>query len=378
MRIVFFVSSVGDTLLAKATMTKLRGKNLKDVMFIVPLTSTAVTHTADLAEIDQIYRISLDQIINQPNALDRKQISLEEIEHISQFIQENNIDRAYIGVPSVNNDIPFQIANNLAIPCTIAYEYMFKPQDHTMWNYIDELAAKDKCDFAVPLITAKDDILAKNSNAKVQEIGHLSIDRAQETNFINSQSVREALSVNTEKEFIFISGTTQPTKTDNTFLNALLGEIATGKYPHLQLRMGLHPGVSDADEYLQALIKTCENYPDTKAQFKIIITKQFKNKLKSTSLLNDFILEAEVAGAEAAQAADRVAQAVPGALLNEAALKGKPSYFHDQSAIPYLPREWFSNNLAAFFTDKSQRSHSREELGLKEPAPDALAKLMMG
>ena len=38
----------------------------------------------------------------------------------------------------------------------------------------------------------------------------------------------------------------------------------------------------------------------------------------------------------------RVAQAVPGALLNEAALQGKPSYFHAQENKPYLPRLLFS------------------------------------
>jgi len=71
------------------------------------------------------------------------------------FINENKIQRAYIGVPSSNNEIPYQIANSIEIPCTIAYEYMFKPATHSFFNYVNSLAAKENCDFAVPLSPAK-------------------------------------------------------------------------------------------------------------------------------------------------------------------------------------------------------------------------------
>jgi hypothetical protein len=326
---------------------------------------------------DKISRVLINQITDQPDTLEKNKISLDDLEKISHFIREKNIQRAYIGVPSINNEVPFQIANHLDIPCTIAYEYMFKPANHSLWNYIDGLAVKENCDFAVPLISAKNDILEINKNAKICEIGHLSIDRSQMMNLIDSTPVRESLSINKEDKFIFISGTTQPTEVDNQFLDALLSEISTGKYPGLQLRMGLHPGVKDPDSYLQTLLKTCERYSIASNQFKIILTTPFEKKLQNPTLSSPFIFRSEVSGADAAQAADKVAQAVPGALLNEAALKGKPSYFHDETAVPYLPKKWFSGNLTTFFTAKPEPSHSRKELGLEDTAPNLLAKHMM-
>jgi len=47
------------------------------------------------------------------------------------------------------------------------------------------------------------------------------------------------------------------------------------------------------------------------------------------------IIRCDLSGTAAA--ADKIAQAVPGALLNKAAMKGKPSYFHAEIAEPYLP-----------------------------------------
>lgn len=376
MPIAFFVSSIGDTDLAKATITKLKEQNSKDIIFLIPLTSIAISRTDDITENDQISRVSIDQITKQSAILSENLVSSESLEKISDFVGKNNIQRAYIGVPSINNEIPFQIAHCLDIPCIIAYEYMFKPLNHVFWNYVDKLASKDNCDFAVTLEPAKKAIMEINYNAKVHKIGHLSIDRSQTVNNLDTTYIKKSLSVNSEKELIFISGTTQPTDVDNQFLDSLLSEISTSKYPNIQLRMGLHPGVKDPDAYLQALIETCKKYPQAEEQFKIIMTTQFKSRLQHPILSESFILPIDISGADAEQAADKVAQAVPGALLNEAALKGKPSYFHDTSAIPYLPQKWFASNLSTFFTAKTESLHSRKELGLEESAPDLLAKLM--
>src|SRR5206468_3076839 len=102
---------------------------------------------------------------------------------------------------------------------------------------------------------------------------------------------------------------------------------AGGKYPNLQLRFGLHPGVKDMDTYLQKLLEICKKYPEIQSQFKIILSAQLENKLQHPLSKFDsiFIIQSEVSGSDAAQAADKITQAVPGALLNEAALKGKPS-----------------------------------------------------
>jgi len=341
MKIAFFVSSVGDTDLAKATISKLIEQHSPESILVIPLTTTAVDRIKDLKGAP-ISVISIEVIAKQAGLLTNEQISEQEAEAVKVFLQENHIEHVYIGVPSNNNVIPYQIATRLTIPFTVAYEYMFKPEKHSLWKHV---------------------------------VGHLSLDRVQEV-FSDVVKTRNILSVDAEQELVIVSGTTQPTEVDKQFLNALLGELSTGKYPSIQLRMGVHPGVKNLDDYLQTLLKTCEMYPSTKDQFKIIINSQIAGKLKQPLVDSPFIIRADVSGPDAAQAADKITQAVPGALLNEAALKGKPSYFHDKSLKPYLPRSWFSGNISAFFTEKPQSPHSKDELGLTDTAPSLLSKLI--
>lgn len=375
MKIAFFISSVGDTDLAKATISKLVMQST-DTIIIIPLTATALDRTKDLMDNKIISVVTIEEITKQVGLLAKDQISEQEIESVKLFLEENNIQHAYFGVPSNNNEIPYQIARRLDISFTVAYEYMFKPEKHGLWKYVNQLASKRNCNFAVPLDSAVTDIKELNSNATTRVVGHLSLDRAQGATPDISKT-RMTLSVATEQELIFVSGTTQPTEVDNLFLNALLAELSTGKYTSIQLRMGLHPGVKDLDLYLQELLKTCELYPTTKDQFKIVLTNQMAGKLIQPLADSPFIIKADVSGSDAAQAADKVTQAVPGALLNEAALKGKPSYFHEKSAKPYLPKHWFSETIATFFTAKSQPPRTKKDLGLSDSAPSMMSKLII-
>lgn len=376
MRIAFFVSSIGDTDLAKATISKLADQESVELISIISLTTAADKRTEDLIGNKRISRISLNEITQRADALSNDKVSSEDLAKIRSYISENGIQRAYLGVPSTNNEVPFQIAESLKIPCTIAYEYMFKPAKHTFWGYVDGLTSKGNCDFAVTLTQAKLDILEINANAKVHEIGHLSLDRQQE-NKTDPTPTRKSLSVNNiQDELVFISGSTQPIEIDNQFLDAILNEISSGNYPGIQLRMGIHPGVKDLDAYLQTLLATCEKYAKTKDQFKIILTDSLEKRLKQPIPSDLFILRAEVSGSEAAQAADKISQSVPGALLNEAALAGKPGYFHEKSTTPYLPSKWFSESISSFFTAQPQKPRSREDLGLKDTAPNIMAKLL--
>jgi hypothetical protein len=320
-----------------------------------------------------VSRVPLDKITQRPEVLLEEKLSHEELETITQFIEENKIERAYIGVPSSNSDVPYQIAHSLKIPFTVAYEYMFKSK-HRFFDYVDSMASQKNCDFAVPLRPAKDDILAINPAANVYEIGHLTLDQLPPAS--DTRYIRESLLAGIDDDLVFISGTTQPTEIDNEFLNAILMELSTGKYPTLQLRMGIHPGIQNADIYIQTLLQTCQKYPETSSQFKIIMTSKFEKKLSEPLPPTPFILHADVSGPDAAQAADKIAQSVPGALLNSAALRGGPTYFHEQSVVPYLPKAWFSEKISLFFTAKPQQPHSRKEFGLEDTAANIMSKLM--
>lgn len=374
MNSAFFVSGIGDTDLAKGTIERYG----KDKILLIPLTKTAADRTKDVLNNEQITRITVDQITEQADTLLKNTLDDEELKKIETYIHANKIQHIYIGVASNDNEIPFQIAERLSIPCTIAYEYMFRPAKHSFWDYIKKgLAEKENINFAVPLDLAKQDILDINEHAKVKKIGHLSIDRSQQIERKDLNYIKEMLGIKSEEELAFISGTTQPTEVDDQFIKALLSELATGNYPNLQLRIGLHPGVKDPDAYLQTILNTCELYSETSKQFQIILTPEFEKRLTNPILPNKFILQKDISGPDAAQAADRVAQAVPGALLNEAAMQGKPAYFNDQSATPYLPRNWFANSIGGFFAAKPQQAHTREDLDLEnDTAPALLAQLM--
>lgn len=374
MKIAFFVSSVGDTDLAKATIAKM-AEFSRDSILIIPLTVTAIDRTKDLNN-ELISVVSIDEITKHTGLLVKDQISEQDAESVRLFLEENHIEHAYFGVPSNNNEMPYQIASRLSIPFTIAYEYMFKPEKHSLWQYVGQLAAKENCHFAVPLQSAITDIKELDMHADVHVIGHLSLDRVQGITSDVTQS-RKNLSIEPDQKLVFVSGTTQPTEVDNQFLTALLSELSTGNYPTIQLRMGIHPGVKDLDMYLETLLHTCHLFNTTSHQFKIILSKQIANKLTRPLAVSPFIIHADVTGPEAALAADNISQAVPGALLNEAALQGKPSYFHQQSAKPYLPKTWFAENISTFFTAKPQPPHHKGELGVTDTAPSLLSNLMI-
>jgi len=377
--IAFFVSSTGDTDLALATLAKLHQQNPRTPLFLIPLTDTAIKKTEQVASyvkrkpIDEITFTSAIQYQN------RNKLFTLDPAFVDQFVRKYAIQHAYIGVPSpIDEEQAFQVANKLSIPCTLVYEFMFKPEKHALWDYLPQFKQKTNINFAVPLPAAAEDIRALSPEAHIEAIGHLSIDSAlANTVSMNVADVKNSLAVKSNEALGFISGTTQPTNVDVNFITALLDELNTGKYPNLQVRFGIHPGVKDADTYLEALLTTCDRYSHTSSQFKIILTSTFETRLVNKPAQNDpFILRCNVSGAEASQAADKVAQAVPGALLNKAALQGKPSYFHAQEAKPYLPKTLFSPTIADFLKEKNKEPQTRETLQLKkEDAPTCLARI---
>ncbi|MCD6044995.1 MAG: Uncharacterized protein K0R48_158 [Gammaproteobacteria bacterium] len=355
MTIAFFVSSIGDTDLAFETMTALIEKGYTNEFYAIPLSATGQKRSQEKAISPQI-KLLAEPLINSKD--------------IEDFLNKHSIDRAYVGVPSENQYLPFQVAKELAtkdIPCTVAYEFMFSaPQNHCFWTAIPELTSA-KLDYAVSLSAAKKDILNRNPDAKINIVGHLSIDRAIANNTMGPIETKEKLEIKANEEFIFISGTTQPINVDSEFALAILNELASNNYPNLQIRFGLHPGIPDKESYLNTLLSMCAKYPHLSAQFKIILSPPIEQQVKSEDILNNsFIVRVNVSGPEAANAAAKIAQAVPGALLNESVIKGKPSYFHREGE-PYLPRDFFSNNIQAFFNATTNNSpHTKKDLDLND------------
>ena len=67
---------------------------------------------------------------------------------------------------------------------------------------------------------------------------------------------------------------------------------------------------------------------------------------------------------------------MPGALLNQSVLEGKPAYSH--LGKPYLPRPYFSDSIATFFSGSRQQLRMKEALGLDEKtAPERCADIII-
>jgi len=364
----FFISSAGDTDLAKATIAQMRSTGYAEEIFVIPLTQTAIDRTQTIND------ASTKRIII-PAIFDEEIADEAALNTVLKSVAENNIDRAYIGVASSNAEAPYQIASSLTqsnVPCVIAYEYMFTPHEHVIWKY-SALLSNSNVVVAVPLESAKKDFPGANTCV----VSHLSIDRALVDTRIDTTMHRQSLLAKESDQLVFISGTTQPTSVDNCFLEALLNELSTGQYQNIQIRFGLHPGIRNFDDYLNALLETCSRYPAAASNLKIILPAAIESKLQRATIPQDhsFILRCNLSGADAANASENVAQAVPGALLNEAALRGKPVYCHNP-VEPYLPATWFSPDLPTFFASKSQTAHTREELGLSGTCAEKMSQLM--
>lgn len=387
MAMAFFISNLGDTNLAIATVRALKENKLTDPIFFIPLTSTAKKHIQATTLPAVTYISLLDEITENAETLLKKQITEDEIKKVSSFIEKHNIQRVYIGMPAQKDEkIPFQLAHSLKnCAITIANEHMSPlEEDHTFWDYLDVLSAKDNCDFVVPLENSKQDITEKNSRSYVNVIGHLSIDAAFTEEKIDPkilQDTRKTLAIGETDKFIFISSSTKPIQKDQSFLTTLLTEFNTGKYPNLQLRFGLHPGITPMDVYLNAILKTCADLKPDSKKFKIILTPEIKTMLEDQKIAeSEFILdlETDISGAIAAKSADGVGQVVTGALPSEKAVNGGSVYTKQKT---YLPEDWFSPTAAAFFKaveEKPQQPrHCKTELGLSEkPVGQVLAAHM--
>jgi hypothetical protein len=365
MSIVFFVSSVGDTDLAIATINTLLYEEFKEPIIVVPLTQIAIDRTKPISS--NVKLCSLIDITSEKNIYSEKNFSQDAKIHLLKFISTENIKRAYVGVPSPNDEIfAFQIARILPTPCTIAYEFMFTaPEAHPFWNNINVLSEKG-CDFAVPFIKAEQEIHAISPKAEVHKIGHVSIDRAfSNANKVDVENIKKQLQLNEEQELIFASGTTQTTEVDKQFLEALLNGLDQGNHQNMQIRFGIHPGIKNIEEYLDVLLDACDRHPNVSKQIKFIITPMIET-----------ILRCNVSGADAASIADKVCQAVPGALLNESVIKGKPTYAMKDSEKSYLPDAGIHCTVSGFFSATGKRHFTKEGVGLKDTAGFEMAKLI--
>lgn len=352
MSLVFFTSSAGDTDLAKATIAQLIRESYAKQLLLVPLTQASQSRLNDIdAKVEQISITELLGLEDFPAFLDDAKLA-----QLSDLLKEKEIQRAYIGVPSPQNeDLPFQIAKAIETPSVIVNEFMYKDPKHNFWGHIPKLVEKG-CEFAMPLNSAAADVNSKSQHAKVSTIGHLSIDRAL-----------------SKPPMIFVSGSTRPLGEDSAFLEALLSELKKGSHPNLQLRFGIHPGVRNMDTYLLDLLQVCARCEELSQQLKIVLPSRIEDRL-CRQYASPFLLREDLSGPELADKADGISQVVPGALINEAHLNKKAVYCHTpvKSYLTGKPKK----SITMFFNEVCSKKTTYSDLGLETSTPEALSSLM--
>ncbi|MDI1353146.1 MAG: peptide deformylase [bacterium] len=391
MKSIFLVSSVGDTNLALDTIKAMEAKGQKSHI-IVSLTKTArdTIRKAPLSETTT--HKTLPQLLTIEEEMEPEKYHNEETQKfIAEYIEDNNpqITHAYIGVPSDDRQsFPFQVAQRLKkVNVVMAFEFMFKPQNHCLWNHVHQLNLKPNLSWVVPLHNATKDFDVENK--KMHVIGHLSIDKACAQQIKNEDvqaqskaaiaEVRQKLDIVSDNIFCFVSSSTQPVEMDITFIDCVLAELL--KHPKMQVRLGLHPGINDLDSYVQKLIDICKKHESIEKQFKIILPQDLLTKFKQPEssidnhLFTSLFMRVNIKGDDAGTAADCVAQVVPGAILNQAAMEGKPVYAHQGQT--YLPDGYFSNSLSTFFSAGRKSPTSKNALALPDKSAAAQCAIIM-
>lgn len=388
MTTVFFVTSAGDTDLAIATADRLFTEQNQQKICFAPLSKLAADriskHTFSMnnkAELDVFPQLDL--------IVDNK-LHEEGVTNISAYLKRNAVTSAYFGVPSSNNPnetlAAFELAEQLDenLNKIIAFEYLYKEENHPIWDKLPKLAALKKTTISVPTYDALDDVLPNGISGKFEVVGHLCFDKAKQqlstTATDDTNKTREQLNLKESDKLAVISGTSIGQSADLPFVKAILEELKTGRYNNLQLRFAIHPGVKEPIKYFSELLNLCEEYPKCAKQFKIILTPEFlAQKLENHQFdakYEKFVQRCSVSGPAASNAAKAVAQAVPGALVNESAVLGKDAYCF-QPVKSYLPSNMMSKDLKSFLAGGSDvRLEKNLQIDQKD-ASSVLAKKLV-
>lgn len=105
MKFAFFISSAEDTDLALATIKALEEKGHEAL--VISLTETAQTRVENA----KLPHITLPKLLGVTAGELNPNISAAHLEKITSFLKQANVQHAFMGVPSDNNSLPFQIAN---------------------------------------------------------------------------------------------------------------------------------------------------------------------------------------------------------------------------------------------------------------------------
>lgn len=313
------------------------------------------------------------------------------------FLERNKISKTLIGTPSQLNALaPFQIAEVVSALLNqqqgfIFNDYFYKEPAHAYWKELErKVSANDwrqHFTWLVPLPATKEKIIAVNQSVTVDVVGHPAIDAAMDQKPLPVETInayRKSLAIDDKQSFIFISGT-KDLNDDKALLEELLKALVKQDKQDVQIRLGLHPGNQDLNQYITGLLAVIQSaqYSKVSAQVKFIVPDTLVARIQPELLKSSYLLRANVNGDQSAAAAHGVASAVPATLVNQTAMSGRPAYYH-QEKESYLPKDRLyvgKQNLDAFFNIVKARTHknplSKAELGLSDNAAGIITQRIL-
>lgn len=377
MTLAFFTTSAGDTELAIATLQRMIDLHPAHPYVFYPLSTLAKEKVTSAFSGNDAVDIDLSWAESKALPED------SEIQALNDALAKKKVQRAYIGVPSnLEESKAMILAEKLTVPKVVALEYLFLEPALPLWSKLTQLM-QNNCEFVVPTNSAIDEIKTRAPEAQVTAIGHLAIDKAlqKRANPVDPQKInliRTQLISNSHESLKVISGTSVGLDIDKPFLEAILKELKSDKHSGLKVCFSLHPFVKEPGKYLSELLELCTQYKTLSSKFQIILPEGFISKLPQGMIdfKNPYLLLREISGPDAAQAADGVAQAVPGALVNESAILDKAAYCF-QPVKTFLPSQMYAQSLSDFLIDAQADKATVDPRHLQvegEDCPSRLAK----
>lgn len=312
---------------------------------------------------------------------------------VVHYVADHQIQNALVGTPSQNTETrSFDIAKTLTTYFSnqhvfIYNDYLFEEKAHAYWTILnkDFSSWQKQTHWLVPLPTVHQKITEKNSELTVSEVGHPIIDEAFTREPIDAEKVRQALEINEHYAFVYISGSKDPDQ-DIEFLTALFQGLSAyhtfAPAFNFALRLGIHPGLSDKQNYLKEVCTLIEQFPALSAHIKILVpnksdyslTEVDEGKFSQKYVTNiPKLADKALSSEQITAAADGVASVCPATLTSLAILQGKPAYVHDTSKPSFFPSQCVysgSNNLSTFFSalleKEPKKPLSKPDLGLTE------------
>jgi len=278
--------------------------------------------------------------------------------------------------------IPFQIAEMLtkllSVKNNIFLNLEFFPDMENIYWAILQNAWAEQITFLLAFAEARTLSLKANPNLTCVIVGSPSLDDVYEAkpDVEKIKGISRKLLVSPEQKLLFISGSKNITD-DLKLLDALYDGLKS--HPETAIRMGMHPGISNIQNYVSSVLYWLDQHMDAKTQ--LVVTKYITEKMWDTSILiNQHVLPLDLSGDEIFTAADASASVLPSTLAGQAVIENRHSYCLPQyQKGAYLARFFAESPDDLFAARTSLEKKPKLAIGLPtKNAKDLICDVIMG